>query len=118
MREALSAHAVTCDLTVLRDGEQALAFFDRVDREGGVCPGLVILDLNLPKRSGHDVLGRIRASAACSNVPVLILTSSNAQRDRQEAAARGATAYLRKPLLLDDFIELGGVFKQMLVAGG
>ncbi|HET8550189.1 MAG TPA: response regulator [Bryobacteraceae bacterium] len=114
VREALTEHGVECDLNVISDGEKAVRFFDDVDAAPRRCPDLVILDLNLPRRSGHDVLERVRASTVCGSVPVVVLTSSSAHKDRQEAAALGATRYVRKPLLLEDSIRLGGLFREML----
>lgn len=75
---------------------------------------LAILDLNLPRKSGRDVLQCIRMSSACKHVPVVVLTSSDSRRDKDEVAALGASLYLQKPSLLEEFIKLGSVFKQVL----
>lgn len=112
--EALHEHAVACELIVVTDGERAIQFIDDVDRESDTCPDLVILDLNLPKRSGKDVLRHMRASSKCNHIPVLILTSSDSQKDKDETASLGASRYIRKPSRLADFMALGGLFKQML----
>ena len=114
VREALAEYRVDCDIAVVSDGEKAMEFVDDADIGRLGRPDLVILDLNLPRRSGHEVLMRIRSSNVLADVPVIVLTSSNAQRDRQEAAALGATRYVRKPLLLEDFLKLGGLFQEML----
>ena len=59
-------------------------------RGQGPCPSLVVLDLNLPKTSGREVLQRIRRSSRCGNMPVVVFSSSEAEKDKQEAAeARG-----------------------------
>jgi DNA-binding response OmpR family regulator len=114
VREALAEHDVDCELDLVTDGERAIHLLEEIDAGVAGCPDLIILDLNLPKRSGTDVLQFVRASVRCSKVPVLVLSSSNAQRDRQQAANLGATRYIQKPTQLDEFIALGAVFKSML----
>jgi len=114
VREALKEHAVDCELILMTDGEQAIDFIQCLDAGQLPCPDLVILDLNLPKRPGRDVLARMRASPGCSRVLVVILTSSNNQKDRDDAARLGASRYIQKPSRLHEFIELGRVFKEML----
>jgi two-component system, chemotaxis family, response regulator Rcp1 len=114
VREALSEHGVDCVLSVITDGESAIDFMEEVDDGRLDCPDLIILDLNLPKRPGRDVLQFIRTSIRCSQVPVLVLSSSGAQKDKDEAAELGASRYIQKPIRLDDFINLGKLFKDML----
>lgn len=114
VQEALYEHEVHYALTVLVDGARALELIDRLDRERRPSPNLVLLDLNLPKKGGLEVLEHLRTSVQCRAVPVVVLTSSEAQEDRDRAAKLGATRYIRKPHRLDQFIQLGGVFKEML----
>ena len=114
VREALYENGIRSELTVIFDGERAVELFDRLDRDRMRCPDLVLLDLKLPKRDGHEILERMRASVHCAHVPVVIVTSSNAREDRDKAAKLGATRYIRKPHRLDEFIQLGAVFKEML----
>ena len=114
VREALYEHEIRSELTVLFDGERAFELFDRLDRERMRCPDLVLLDLKLPKRDGHEVLEHMRASVQCAHVPVVVVTSSNAREDRDKAAKLGATRYIRKPHRLDEFIQLGAIFKEIL----
>ena len=113
VREALEEHAVECELVLITNGERAIDFILRLDEKGLPCPNLVILDLNLPKRPGADILRSIRASR-CGHIPVVILTSSDSQKDKDDAARLGASGYFQKPSRLDEFIELGRVFKTML----
>ena len=114
VREALAEHHVDCDLLVISDGETAIRFVDRLDEEETRCVDLVVLDLNLPRRTGREVLERVRASSACGNVPVMILSSSGAARDVKETIQLGARRYVRKPVALEDFMKIGGVIKELL----
>jgi CheY-like chemotaxis protein len=114
VREALYEYGIQSELTVLFDGERAFELFDRLDRDRMRSPDLVLLDLKLPKRDGHEVLEHMRASVQCAHVPVVIVTSSDAREDRDKAAKMGATRYIRKPHSLDEFIQLGAVFKEIL----
>jgi len=114
VREALDEHRVVYELTVITDGERAIGLIEDIDANGSRCPDLVLLDLKLPRRDGCEVLQRMRASAQCRNMPVVVLTSSDAKEDRECAERYGATKYLRKPHSLEEFIGLGRVFIELL----
>jgi CheY-like chemotaxis protein len=114
IQQALAEHCMNPQLFVASDGEKAIKLLEQIETAALPCPILIILDINLPKRSGLEVLSRIRASRKCADTPVAILTSSNALRDRQEAAQRGATIYLVKPNNLEEFMRLGGKLKSLL----
>lgn len=115
MEEALREHDVHCETTILSDGEQAASFFDRLDTGAiAACPSIVLLDLNLPKRSGHWVLGRIRTGQRCPSVPVVIVSSSEAPSDMEKNRQLGATAYFKKPSSLAEFMKLGTLVSNLL----
>ncbi|HEY1756928.1 MAG TPA: response regulator [Bryobacteraceae bacterium] len=114
VEEALSEAQVDCGLRIVGDGSKALEFIGRVETGQERCPDLVLLDLNLPRLSGGEVLERLRTSPSCHSVKVLIVTSSNAASDRERAMALGATDYFRKPSTLTQFLELGPKVRQML----
>jgi chemotaxis family two-component system response regulator Rcp1 len=114
IRECLEEHQVACELFVASDGEKAMDYIDGFEKEGGTLPALVILDLNLPRRSGREVLQRMRENPVWSNIPAVILSSSGELKDQQETASLGASKYIRKPSNLDAFIAIGGVLKCML----
>jgi DNA-binding response OmpR family regulator len=114
IHEALLEHAVRCEVLEIRDGESGVKYFDCLDRNEAPCPDLVILDLNLPRRPGAAVLQRIRASGGCAHVPVIVLTSSNDQKDRDETARLGASLYIQKPAGLDEILQLGALFREVL----
>jgi CheY-like chemotaxis protein len=114
VRTALEHHEVECEITVFVDGEKAILFIQAVDAEAIACPDLIIIDLNLPKRPGREVLECIRRSEKCREVPVVVLSSSDAVQDRDEASRLGASLYLKKPSRLEEFLNLGAIFKETL----
>jgi chemotaxis family two-component system response regulator Rcp1 len=114
VREALVAGGVPFNLHVLGDGEKAVDFIDEIDRAGGSCPHLLLLDLNLPKKSGAQVLEHVKQSRRLRNVPVVVLTSSDSPRDKEQAALLGATRYFRKPSRLAEFMKLGEIVRDLL----
>ena len=115
VQEALDAHDLTYDLVIVEDGEEAFRYLDRLDSgDAEKCPDLILLDLNLPRRSGTEILARLRTSPKCANTPVVVLTSSDSPRDRAIAKDLGAAGYFRKPADLEIFLSLGGVVKEVL----
>ncbi|NUP98488.1 MAG: response regulator [Armatimonadetes bacterium] len=94
---------------VVRDGQQALDYLFRegefAAREGPALPTVVLLDLNLPRIGGLEVLGRIRAEPRTRYLPVVILTSSDEERDRLGSYEGGANSFVRKPLDFGEFVE-------------
>ena len=117
MQEALAEYAVEYSLRVLSDGAETVSFLHSVNlKNRSACPDVVLLDLNLPKVDGHELLRLIREHPVCSEVPVIIVTSSDSAEDRQRAAQLGATDYFRKPSSLEDFLKLGGIVKKVAAA--
>lgn len=94
MREAFSEQEIDVELLVAGDGEEAT----RMLRDPFRRPDLVLLDLNLPRKDGREVLAEIKADPALRSIPVLVLTSSEAERDIENSYALHANVYLRKPL--------------------
>jgi len=106
------------EIHLAKDGQGAIDFIARAeDDPEAPKPDCVLLDLNLPKRHGFEVLGRLRASEKFRNVPVLIMTSSDALNDHQRAAAFGV-GYFRKPPSYDEFLKLSVVLRRMLESRG
>jgi chemotaxis family two-component system response regulator Rcp1 len=115
VEEAIKAEDLSYCLTHAADGERAILLLRQLeDDESLPCPALVLLDLNLPRKSGDEVLERLRASERCKNIPVIVLTSSDSASDREKAQRLGANAYFRKPSDLDEFLKLGAVVKKIL----
>jgi CheY-like chemotaxis protein len=113
IREALREYGVQCSLQVVSDGQEVLRI---LSGEAGDVPvvDLVILDLNLPRHDGIEILQRLRDSSTLAHVPVVVLTSSDSPRDRQVATDLGATRFLRKPSSLQQFLNLGSIFRSLL----
>ena len=115
VREALEQSGLEFDLRVLDDGEQGVDFVENMDRDATITrPHLFLLDLTLPKKSGGQILERVRQSPTCGQVPVVILTSSDSHKDKAQAANLKATGYFRKPSRLDEFMKLGPYVRDLL----
>jgi two-component system, chemotaxis family, response regulator Rcp1 len=112
--EAFREHKVDAELEVLSDGELAYQYWDRFsDGDSPLRPDVVLLDLNLPKRTGLEILRRMRESPECKNLPIIIVSSSGNPRDIAEAEGLGVYRYFRKPTHLDQFLELGRIVKNL-----
>jgi CheY-like chemotaxis protein len=111
IKEALSEHGVTYEMSVLGDGDQALAHLQEL---GENKPDLIIIDLNMPKRDGVEVLLKYRMSVALFSVPMVVLTSSNSPSDQLRTKTLGVGAFLQKPMNLPEFLALGERFKAIL----
>jgi CheY-like chemotaxis protein len=108
-REAFEQHQVRSPLHVVGDGEQALEFLRRSGEFAGAPrPGLILLDLNLPRRNGLEVLAEVKADRDLAPIPVVMLTTSSAQEDILRSYALHASAYITKPVDYDRFIDVIG----------
>lgn len=112
-REALTESKLNIELHVVRDGEEAMAF---LRREGAYVnsqrPDLVLLDLNLPKLDGREVLARLRADANLRRIPVVVLTVSTAEEDVLRSYDLAANCYISKPIDLDQFVTVVRAIEQ------
>jgi CheY-like chemotaxis protein len=115
IREALAEYQVGADLRVVNDGQQVLQMLGTDQGATEIQRmSMIILDLNLPRHDGIEVLEWLRAHPDLTHVPVVVLTSSDSPRDRLNATRLGATCFLRKPSGLEEFLGLGAVFKDLL----
>lgn len=106
-QEALKEGSLDYSLSVVGDGEEALDFLYRRDGyESSPRPDLVLLDLNLPKRDGREVLAEIKEDADLRRIPVVILTTSEAEQDVVQTYDLHANCYITKPVDLNEFIEV------------
>jgi two-component system response regulator len=107
--EALRDSGSGVTLSVARDGVEAL---DMLTASHRTLPDLILLDLNLPRRDGRDVLRAIKADEALSHVPIVILTTSSADNDVRDSYRLGANAYVIKPVDLDRFFAVIAAIRQ------
>ena len=115
VEQALEQHEIVHELHVVKDGDEALDFVaDMGIDDGPPCPDVLLLDLNLPKVDGPQVLERFRKHPACAQTPVIVVTSSDAPRDRERVKALGANAYFRKPSDLTEYMALGALVKELV----
>jgi len=115
VQETLAASNIDAELLFLEDGEQALDLVSRLETDAQArCPNLVLLDVNLPRMDGFQVLDRLRKNNRCANVAVVVMTSSATQEDRTRAISFQAQAYFQKPDNYDDFLKLGEIIKAAL----
>lgn len=107
MREALTINGGKNKLLVVEDGEQAIRFLRRAEPyANSVRPDLIFLDLNLPRKDGREVLAEIKADASLRRIPVIVLTTSEADRDIHRAYDLHANCYIRKPTDLDEYLDV------------
>lgn len=113
LREALTHHAVEHELHIVANGQAALYYISQMGHAGGPsCPDVLLLDLNLPKADGTTILEEFRKHPECTETPVIVVTSSNAERDRVKVAAYRVARYFQKPSDFDAFMELGAIVRQ------
>ncbi|MDF3130517.1 response regulator [Kiritimatiellaeota bacterium B1221] len=111
---AFNRNNISNELVVVRDGAEALAYLfaegEYADREATDLPGLVLLDLNLPKIDGHEVLRRIREDERTKFLPVVILTTSTEESDLVQSYTNGCNSYVQKPV---DFQQFSDAIRQL-----
>ncbi len=114
IQEALNEHGVRYSIRAFENGAETASFLESIQLEtDSRCPDVALLDLNLPKVEGHELLRIIRAHPVCCNIPVIIVTSSDTAEDRRTAAQIGASYYFRKPSSLEEFLKLGDIVKRV-----
>jgi two-component system, chemotaxis family, response regulator Rcp1 len=107
MLEAFKEGEVLNNFTVMNDGVEALAYLRREGRHAkAIRPELILLDLNLPKKDGREVLAEIKADERLMKIPVIVLTTSAAEEDIAMAYGRHANCYITKPADLDQFLRV------------
>ncbi len=112
IQEAFREHDIECTIRTAADGRDVMDLICSPSSEAH--PDLIILDLNLPCHDGLEILQKLKSNERTSQVPVVVLTSSDSPRDRAMATELGAARYVRKPSNLEQFLELGAIFKQLL----
>jgi len=104
-KEALRAAGVHADLKVFADGEECASYFRTTEK---APPDLIVLDLNLPKVGGFDLIRLVRSDQRYNKVPIAVLTSSTSSKDKTLSLDLGANTFISKPSRLDEFLETIG----------
>ena len=118
VREAVRLENLPLEVYIAADGERAIDLIVKAENDPNApCPHVLLLDINLPRIDGFEVLRRVRAIDRFKAVPVVMVTSSDSPSDRKEAAKLGAR-YFRKPVTYDEFMKIGGLLRQLLEEQG
>ena len=105
--EALKESKLLNTVSVVEDGVEAMAFLRREGKYAGAArPDVILLDLNLPRKDGREVLAEIKADERLKRIPVVVLTTSQAEQDIVKAYDLSANCYITKPVNLDQFIAV------------
>ncbi len=116
-QEAFAEHKVRNRLAVVSDGEEAIAYLRKEGKfADAVRPDLVLLDLNLPRRDGRQVLEEIKSDQSLRQIPVVVLTTSQADEDILRSYSLHANAYVTKPVDFDQFIAVVRQIDQFFVS--
>ena len=114
VKEAMKEEGLGCHLEVADDGEKAIRILDEVDAGSQSVPHLLLVDLNVPRQNGTQVLKRLRRSPRCANTPVVMMSTSDTPTERKLALDLGATDYFCKPSSLAEFMKLGKLLRRLL----
>lgn len=106
-REALTEAKLVNLMSVVRDGVEAMAYLRREGKyKNARVPGLILLDINMPRKNGFEVLNEIKDDPALMHIPVVMLTTSDNEADVIKSYAKGACSYITKPMDFDKFREV------------
>ena len=112
-QEAFAEARVGNRLHIARDGEEALQFLRRRgDHAGAPRPDVILLDINMPRKNGLEVLADLKADPQLASIPVLMLTTSQAETDVSDAYARHASGYVIKPVGFENFLQAIRAFEE------
>ena len=107
IKEVMKEQNVAVDISVVRDGEEAMSYLYKQDGYENVGrPDLIVLDLNMPKKDGREVLAELKANLDLRSIPVLILTTSDSDEDILKSYKLQASCYVTKPMDLDKFSDI------------
>lgn len=113
---ALRGGNLANDLHIVEDGEAALDFLHRRGRYGSaIRPDIILLDLNLPKVSGREVLKEIKTNEDLASIPVIILSSSEDAEDVKQSYALSANSFVTKPVQVDEYISVLGAIEHFWI---
>jgi len=106
LKEAFRLAKFPVQATVAHDGVQASDYLREVEAGIKICPDLIVLDLNLPRKNGRELLAEIRHCPALRSIPIVMLSSSDSEDDKRQAYQLHASYFLTKPNSLPDYVEM------------
>lgn len=112
LREALKDSSVPSDYMIAGDGDCAMDLLNSAARGGGLLPDLILLDINLPRKNGWEVLKEIKQDLLLARIPVIVLTTSRDSNDVRTAYDLHASCYLSKPHDLEAFVRLARLIEE------
>ncbi|MBL7933480.1 MAG: response regulator [Bacteroidia bacterium] len=105
--EALSEGKISNVVSVVKDGWEAIQFLEKKDRyQNALSPDIILMDVNLPKMNGHEVVRYIKSRPSLRHIPVIMLTTSASPRDIQESYQNHANCFITKPVEVRDFLHV------------
>ena len=105
-REALGYGSIRKEISVVKDGWEAIQFLEKKGAyKNAIMPDLILLDINLPKLNGHEVLARIKSNPQIQHIPVIMLTTSSAESDILKSYQNHVNCFITKPIEADNFLE-------------
>ena len=109
-REALSAAGLRNELRTVSDGQELMDYLlhqgEYKDSTSAPRPGLILLDLNMPRKNGHEALQEIKQHPDLKRIPVIILTTSQAEKDIASSYGQGANSYIAKPVSFENLVRI------------
>lgn len=106
-QEAIAEARLVNLMYVVSDGEEAMAYLRREGKyQNAQLPGLILLDINMPKKNGFEVLNEIKVDPALMHIPIVMLTTSDSESDIVKSYAKGACSFITKPMDFDKFREV------------
>ncbi|HYO82944.1 MAG TPA: response regulator [Bryobacteraceae bacterium] len=114
IKAGLRQSSLTYDVHHLDDGAEARLLASRLGSHDHPLPHIMLLDLNLPGADGLEILHALRGNPKGSELPVMVVTSSDADQDRQRTAEYGVVGYFRKPADVDEFLRIGEVVEKLI----
>ncbi|KQS47459.1 MULTISPECIES: response regulator [Flavobacterium] len=105
-REALGYGSIRKEISVVKDGWEAIQFLEKKGAyKNAIMPDLILLDINLPKLNGHEVLARIKSNPQIQHIPVIMLTTSSSESDILKSYQNHVNCFITKPIEADNFLE-------------
>jgi CheY-like chemotaxis protein len=116
LRMALDTAQFAYEMTVIADGADALAVFEGMRHDSSTVPDIAVLDLNLPKYDGLEVLEAVRSNPRLAAMPMAVLTSSSSPQEKARIEIFELVTYIRKPSELDQYLSVGPMIRDFLIA--